>query len=250
MLAWVTILGGGVIPMTNQTHYQTLEVAETATQAEIKQAYRRLVKQFHPDSQTQPTGHDQIARINQAYEVIGDPQRRQVYDRQRQGWGSGDAAVAASQRAQRTADLQDLYRQQRQAHQGADHQRQNWLKQVYLPVDRWVGKVLAPLRAEIRQLSADPFDDELMAAFQTYLEHCRDWLGQARTRLESVVSPPGLAGVTTDLHHCLGQLEDGVEEMERFTLSYEESYLHTGEELFRIARQLRQEARDRLKPLA
>jgi molecular chaperone DnaJ len=217
--------------MAEETHYQVLEVAEAATQAEIKQAYRRLVKQFHPDSQTQPTGHDQIARINQAYEVIGDPQRRQVYDRQRQGWGSGDPSVTASQRTQRTAD----------------HQRQDWLKRVYVPVDRWVAKVLAPLRGEIRQLSADPFDDELMAAFQAYLEHCRDWLGQARSRLESVATPPSMGGVATDLHHCLGQLEDGVEEMERFTLSYEESYLHTGEELFRIARQLRQEARDRIK---
>ena len=236
--------------MAEETHYQVLEVEETATQAEIKQAYRRLVKQFHPDSQTQSTGHDQIVRINQAYEVIGDPQRRQVYDRQRQGWGTGDPSVTASQRTQRTADLQDLYRQQRQAHQGADAQRQDWLKQVYLPVDRWVAKVLAPLRGEIRQLSADPFDDELMAAFQAYLEHCRDWLGQARSRLESVATPPSMGGVATDLHHCLGQLEDGVEEMEWFTLSYEESYLHTGEELFRIARQLRQEARDRIKPLA
>jgi molecular chaperone DnaJ len=84
--------------MTNQTHYQTLEVAETATQAEIKQAYRRLVKQFHPDSQTQPTGHDQIARINQAYEVIGDPQRRQVYDRQRQGCGGGRQSTCPTHR--------------------------------------------------------------------------------------------------------------------------------------------------------
>jgi len=38
--------------------------------------------------------------------------------------------------------------------------------------------------------------------------------------------------------------------MERFTVSYEESYLHTGQELFRIARQLRQEAKERVKRLA
>ncbi|MGB3135730.1 MAG: DnaJ domain-containing protein, partial [Nodosilinea sp.] len=38
--------------MPPETHYQTLEINETATQAEIKRAYRRLAKQFHPDSQT------------------------------------------------------------------------------------------------------------------------------------------------------------------------------------------------------
>ncbi len=51
-------------------HYDTLKVNPSASQAEIKQAYRRLVKQFHPDT-NQEADHDQIVRINAAYEVLG-----------------------------------------------------------------------------------------------------------------------------------------------------------------------------------
>jgi molecular chaperone DnaJ len=109
---------------------------------------------------------------------------------------------------------------------------------------------MSPLKAEIRKLSADPFDDDLMEGFQAYLDQCRTWLKQARNRFQSMANPVNTAGVAADIYHCLGQLEDGVEEMERFTVSYEESYLHTGQELFRIARQLRQEAKERVKRLA
>ncbi|HIK44878.1 MAG TPA: J domain-containing protein [Leptolyngbyaceae cyanobacterium M65_K2018_010] len=235
--------------MAQPTHYQVLELHETATQAEIKRAYRRLAKQFHPDSQTEVASHEDIARINNAYEVLGDPARREVYDRQRQGLSATTTEASASQRTQRTADMQDLYRRQRQAAQSAEAQQEAWLKRVYGPVDRLVAKVMAPLKAEIRKLAADPFDDDLMADFQDYLEQCRSWLDQARAKLQSMANPTSTAGVAAEINRCLGQLEDGVDEMERFTLSYEETYLHTGEELFRIARQLRQEAKERVKGL-
>lgn len=233
--------------MANPTHYDTLEVEETASQSEIKRAYRRLAKQFHPDSQTAIASHDRIARLNSAYEVLGDPQQRRLYDRQR---AAGDAASSARQRTQRTADLQNLYRQQRQASQSSEAQLEAWLRLTYRPVDRLLAKVITPLRGEIHHLAADPFDDDLMAGFQTYLENCRQWLDQARDRFNSMANPAATAAIAADLYHCLGRLDDGVEEMERFTQSYEESYLHTGEELFRIARQLRQQARDRVQRLA
>jgi molecular chaperone DnaJ len=68
-------------------HYQTLEVAETASQGEIKQAYRRLAKELHPDSQSTRASHEQITQLNAAYEILGDRQRRAHYDRQRQRAG-------------------------------------------------------------------------------------------------------------------------------------------------------------------
>jgi molecular chaperone DnaJ len=235
--------------MAKETHYQILEVAETATQAEIKQAYRRLAKQFHPDSQTEAASHEQIARINTAYEVIGDPSRRSHYDQQRQGISSSDPQASATHRGQRTADMQDLYRQQRRATQSSEVQVDAWLKLVYGPVDRLIAKIMSPLKGEIRKLSADPFDDELMEGFQGYLDQCRVWLEQAQTKFQSMANPASTAGVAADLYHCLSQLEDGIDEIERFTFSYEESYLHTGQELYRIARQLRQEAKERVKLL-
>lgn len=235
--------------MAQQTHYQTLEVHETATQAEIKRAYRRLAKRFHPDSQTETASHEVIAQINTAYEVIGDPSRRVLYDRERQGIAGTHSTESANQRAKRTADMQEVYRQQRRASQSSEAQVDAWLKLVYGPVDRLIAKMMSPLKGEIRKLSADPFDDELMEAFQAYLEQCRTWLEQAKGKFQSMANPASTAGVAADIYHCLGQLEDGIDEMERFTFSYEETYLHTGQELFRIARQLRQEAKERVKRL-
>ncbi|HZG37780.1 MAG TPA: DnaJ domain-containing protein [Nodosilinea sp.] len=235
--------------MAKETHYQTLDVNETATQAEIKRAYRRLAKQYHPDSQSDQASHDRIARINTAYEVIGDPSRRTVYDQQRQGFAVADPVESAANRAKRTADMQEVYRYAREATQSSGAREDAWLKLVYGPVDRLLGKIMSPLRAEIRKLSADPFDDELMEGFMAYLEQGRAWLGQAQGKFQSMANPASTAGVAADVYHCLGLLEDGLDELERFTMSYEESYIHTGTELFRRVKQLRAEAKERVKRL-
>jgi molecular chaperone DnaJ len=235
--------------MANETHYQTLEIHETATQAEIKRAYRRLAKQYHPDSQSDRASHDRIARINTAYEVIGDPSKRTVYDQQRQGVSVADPVESAASRAKRTAAAQEVYRYAREATQSSEAREDAWLKLVYGPVDRLLGKIMSPLKTEIRKLSADPFDDELMEGFMAYLEQGRVWLGQAQEKFHSMANPVSTAGVAADVYHCLGLLEDGLDELERFTMSYEESYLHTGEELFRRVRQLRLEAKERVKRL-
>lgn len=233
---------------TESDHYRTLQVASTATQQEIKQSYRRLAKQFHPDAQTADSNHEGIARINAAYEVLGDPQSRSAYDRERQlqqaGFGSADEI---HDRAARTARTQETYRRQRTAAKAADDAFSLWIRQVYTPVDRLIAKILSPLKAEIRALSADPFDDELMEAFQTYLENSRTALQKARDRAQSLPNPAIAASVAANVYYCLNQLEDGIEEMERYTYCYEESYLHTGKELFRIATRLRREAKEQLK---
>lgn len=229
-------------------YYHTLQVAETATQQEIKQSYRRLAKQFHPDSQTADSGHEGITRLNAAYEILRDPQLRSTYDHQRQQQRTGGSSAAASdERAARTARSQAEYRQQRAAAKAADAGFELWVRQVYTPIDRLIAKILSPFKAQLRALSADPFDDELMEAFQTYLEDCRTALEKAQTRFQSAPNPSSAAAAAANLYYCLNQLEDGIEEMERYTYCYEESYLHTGQELFRIASRLRREAKAQLK---
>ncbi|RAW02214.1 J domain-containing protein [Pseudochryseolinea flava] len=61
--------------------YAILGVSSNASAHEIKSAYRRLVKQYHPDRQTSDASHDQIAAINHAYDILSDPIRRAQYDR-------------------------------------------------------------------------------------------------------------------------------------------------------------------------
>jgi molecular chaperone DnaJ len=229
--------------MKASNHYETLEVSTTATPEEIKQSYRRLVKLFHPDSKSETADHEQIVRINVAYEVLGDPQRRRSYDQQLNQTFQG-------KRQQRTANAENNYRHHRQRGQDADEQLQLWIKQVYLPVNRWVCRILTPLREQLDALSADPFDDELMTEFQDYLTDCRHYLNQAQVAFRSLPNPATLAGVAAHLYYCLNQLGDGIEELNFFTLNYDDHYLHTGQELFRIAAGLRQEAQHAMKAVA
>ncbi len=69
-------------------YYETLNVSRDASQDEIKKSYRKLVKQHHPDK----TGGDdtQFKKISEAYEVLGDPERRRQHDGQRSGFTSHD----------------------------------------------------------------------------------------------------------------------------------------------------------------
>jgi molecular chaperone DnaJ len=218
--------------MADATHYHILDVSPSASQAEIKRSYRQLVKQFHPDSNRQVDSHDAIARINVAYEVLGDPQRRRTYDRQIGNIPSG--------RSPRDTPGRDRPRRQRS--QAADQHLLDWLHQVYQPIDRILSQVIESLDDQIDDLAADPFDDDLMDAFRDYLEDCRDRLSRAQQVFQSMPNPASVAGAAAHVYYCLSQVSDGVDELDRFTISYSEYYLHTGQELFRIAEGLRREA--------
>ena len=230
--------------MADANYYEILQVSTQATQAEVKQAYRRLAKLFHPDSQRETANHERIVKLNQAYEVLGDSRRRRSYD---QKIFSQDSYQASAQRQSRNAHAQQYYRRQRQSNRQSDLQLEQWLREVYSPVNRLLCQILKPLDQEIDNLAADPFDDELMAEFQDYLDVCRGYLQKAQLTFNSAPNPAQFAGAAANLFYCLNNVGDGIDELEFFTLNYDEHYLHTGKEIFRIANRLRCEAELALK---
>ena len=61
--------------------YTVLGVAKSADTAEIKKAFRKLAKKFHPDQSKDPKAKEKFAEANQAYEILGDEQKRAAFDR-------------------------------------------------------------------------------------------------------------------------------------------------------------------------
>jgi molecular chaperone DnaJ len=228
--------------------YKILDIDTSATLAEVKQAYRQLAKQFHPDSQHERANHEQITQVNAAYALLKDPKRRQVYDRNRTG-SHGIATAVDPLRRQRAQDSQDRYRQDRKVRHEADLHLKDWTERVYAPVNKEIAKILKPLRTEILALAADPFDDDLMSAFQLYLERCRGYLEKAQQQFRSMPNPASVAGVAAHLYYSLNHLEDGLEEFDRFTQCYDDSYLAAGKEMFRMSASLRHEAQASLSEL-
>jgi molecular chaperone DnaJ len=66
---------------TKRDYYEVLGVQRTASQDEIKKAFRRLARQYHPDVNKEPGAETKFKEINEAYEVLSDEQKRAMYDR-------------------------------------------------------------------------------------------------------------------------------------------------------------------------
>ncbi len=62
-------------------YYNILKIPKNATQKEIKNQFRKLVKEWHPDRNPDPSTKEKMAEINKAYEILSDAERRKNYDK-------------------------------------------------------------------------------------------------------------------------------------------------------------------------
>src|SRR5476649_1150098 len=66
--------------MEFRDYYQTLGMKRTATADEIKKVYRRLARKYHPDVSKEPNAEAKFKEVQEAYEVLKDPEKRAAYD--------------------------------------------------------------------------------------------------------------------------------------------------------------------------
>jgi len=71
-------------------YYKIMGVPEDASQEDIKRAYRKLARRYHPDVSKEADAEERFKEVNEAYEVLKDPEKRAAYDKLRGGWQPGE----------------------------------------------------------------------------------------------------------------------------------------------------------------
>src|ERR1700746_746395 len=78
------------MPGQFKDYYEVLGVARTASEAEIKKAFRKLAREYHPDvAKNKKQSEEKFKEVNEAYEVLGDPAKRKKYDELGPNWLAG-----------------------------------------------------------------------------------------------------------------------------------------------------------------
>jgi curved DNA-binding protein len=99
-----------------QDYYQILGVTRDADKSDIKKAYRKLARQYHPDVNSEASAEEKFKQANEAYEVLKDKDKRQAYDRFGADWkhgqqfdGGGYSGGSQSQGGFEGGDFSDFF---------------------------------------------------------------------------------------------------------------------------------------------
>lgn len=104
--------------MEFKDYYQTLGVAREAPADEVRKAFRRLARKYHPDVSKEPDAEARMKELNEAYAVLADPEKRAAYDQLGRGYQPGqefrpppdwDAGFEFSHRDAPPADFSDFF---------------------------------------------------------------------------------------------------------------------------------------------
>ena len=209
-----------------KNYYKELGLKQNATRNEIKSAYRLLAKKYHPD-----TGGDneKFLSLQLAWETLNDPHKKAIYDK---------SLVNSESYIIKNENWSSELKNKKNNSTNKDQDIKDWIKKIYNPINRFISQVIKPLNDEIKQLSADPYDDELMDSFSSYLNESRKKIEKASSLYKSQAVPSSISSIGLDLYHCFSQVQDALDELDRYTKGYVDDYLFDGKEMMKEAKRI------------
>ena len=210
-----------------KNYYKELGLKQNATRNEIKSAYRLLAKKYHPD-----TGGDneKFLSLQLAWETLNDPHKKAIHDKSL----FNNESYIVSKNENWSSELKN----KKNNSTNKDQDIKNWIKTIYNTINRFISQVIKPLNDEIKKLSADPYDDELMDAFSSYLHESRKKIEKASSLFKSQAVPSSISSIGLDLYHCFSQVQDALDELDRYTQGYVDDYLFDGKQMMKEAKRI------------
>ena len=203
----------------NVDPYQIFKVHPGTKLEDIKKAYIELVKIHHPDK-----GGDAkvMLEINVAWEILKKKHKNSNLNK------FNNSKVYNHNEYKK--ETNSFYKSE---------DIKNWFQNIYLPIDKLLGQIINPLSSKIKDLSADPYDQILMDSFCLYLEKSKNKITKVKIIYTSIPSPAQVKAFSLDLYYCLSQVDDGLNELERYTMGYVDNYLHDGKSMILEAKKKR-----------
>jgi len=119
-----------------------------------------------------------------------------------------------------------------------DKEVETWIKEIYTPINRLISQIIKPLNNEIKELSADPYDDELMENFCSYIILSQKKIEKVEKIYNKKIVPKSISALGLDLYHCFSQVKDALSEFDRYTQGYVDDYLFDGKEMIKEAKRI------------
>jgi len=207
--------------------YEELGIKKNATSSAIKSAYRSLVKKHHPDAGGKK---ERFLAIQNAWETLNDPIKKEQYDK--------NFCSSISSFDSLNENWEEKFNSKKYNSSIKDKEVETWIKEIYTPINRSISQIIKPLNKEIKELSADPYDEQLMENFCRYISFSQKKIDKVEKIYNKKIVPNSISALGLDLYHCFSQVKDALSEFDRYTQGYVDNYLFDGKEMIKEAKRI------------
>ena len=207
--------------------YEELGIKKNATKHEIQSAYRSLVKKHHPDAGGEK---ERFLAIQIAWETLKDTIKKEKYDRK--FFSSSTSFNSLNE------NWEEKFNSKKHNSSIKDKEVETWIQEIYTPINRLISQIIKPLNNEIKELSADPYDDQLMENFCSYISISQKKIEKVGKIYNQKLVPQSISALGLDLYHCFSQVKDALSELDRYTQGYVDDYLFDGKEMIKEAKRI------------